>query len=153
MAGDGGRLMKGRWPGWAMLGMLVALALGGPASAAIIDGTYGAPCISPNTGDEGGMIVEVHAAATPPYVLFNLCEGWCYDPIRTVAHIEGQRIAFDIVDHMTDSAGRPLEPETTHYAGEFRRRALTISGSGAYSVAATTLRLDEKMRRCPKIRG
>lgn len=136
---------------WAALGAAGVLAFGRPASAVIIDGTYGAPCISPETGDEGGLIVEVHASATPPYVLFNLCEGWCYDPVRAVARIEGQHIRFDIVDRSTSSDGK-IREAVTHYTGEFRGRALRISGDGEGAISATTIRLGEKTRRCGAVR-
>lgn len=108
------------------------------------DGVYGVICVSSETGDIGGLKIEV-STRTKPQVTFLLCEGWCEarDVVTVPAALSGETIQFELP--------HPYErdrKEKVSFSGRFTRGGLVLrSGEKTFFADPKTLKQNARCRR------
>lgn len=78
--------------------------------------------LSPETGDLGGLEVEIRLDETGPYVLVVVCEGWCNTVYRSPLKPAGARFEFSFRELSCD-------PEGVQFEGPLVRFHIWRSGS------------------------
>lgn len=102
--------------------MVAGTAIAGPVSRS---GYFDSVSISAETGDEGGIRIQVNDGPSPT-VDFSLCEGACHDPIRFPAQIEGDRLSFLFVEPLFDAKGAKVSETRARVDGRFTARGLLL---------------------------
>jgi hypothetical protein len=81
--------MPGKWVALILVAAIV------PASAAIPEGTYSNVCMYPETGDLGGLQLEIKYSNGKPGVLLWICEGGCgWALITSELTTKGNQMSF-----------------------------------------------------------
>jgi hypothetical protein len=98
---------------------------------------------SPETGDLGGVEIEFHPQATPPYAIVVVCEGWCNQAHRAPVKLEGQTFSLSFDEPLFDMSGAIVAQD--HYR---------IDGRLAGDAVLVDLRLNSnnwhaKLKRIP----
>ena len=127
----------GRW-----VGILGAMALTGCAHAALAspEGVYSNVCLSPRTGDQGGLQVEVRAGGAGPVVRFSICEGGCWTEAAGSVSIVGDRIAFTTTEELFTAQRTLAESRVHHFAGRFVRGGLVLESADRQGWARVVLK-------------
>ncbi len=102
------------------------------AAAAGLEGTYSNVCLSPDTGDQGGVEVTLVSSSAGPSVIFKICEGGCWQPETHDVEIVGRRIAFTVTDTTFDNGGHAVETARHRFQGVFDARTLSLESPGYY---------------------
>ena len=101
-----------------------------PLIAAPLSGVYGNVEMSPDTGDLGGMEIEIHADGPDPYAEFVLCEGWCNGAASVPITVVGDTLTFDYIEQYTDLAGQPTDSRLSRISGRMTAEGLVLEGAG-----------------------
>jgi hypothetical protein len=101
------------------------LATGAWAANPSRSGYFDSVSVSPRTGDEGGIRIQVNDGPSPT-VDFALCEGACLDLVRFPAKIEGDRISFVYVEDGFDRDGKKVSETRARVDGRFVSRGLLL---------------------------
>ncbi len=117
----------------SLLGVLLGSgALAGAAVAAELGGTYSNVCVSPGTGDQGGVELTLLSAADGPSIIFKICEGGCWQPKTHDVELIGRAIAFTVTETTFDGEGRPAKTSSHRFRGAFGPRSLSLESPGYY---------------------
>ena len=102
-----------------------------PASAeSVAPGIYGDVRLSEESGDLGGMELELIGTGTDARVEFVLCEGWCNEVGKAPVRFTAEGFRFDYVQHYVNGDGSPAP-------------------SGRYDVEATPLATGLRVKVTP----
>ncbi len=105
------------------------LALAGCATAPLGPppvGSYTNVRESPETGDFDGVHLDILRLGDAPQVWFALCEGGCPDPEPIAARLEGDTLAFEVVEELTSNTG---ERSTLRYRVRVKARRTVFGPS------------------------
>lgn len=107
--------------------ILATCLLAGSALAASPSrsGYFDSVRVSPETGDEGGIRIQVNDGPSPT-VDFVLCEGSCHDYLRFPAKIEGDRLTFTYSEPLFDVKGVKSGETRAKVEGRFVSRGLLL---------------------------
>jgi hypothetical protein len=98
----------------AVLALTLATFAGGAEARQIAPGVYGNVSYSPESGDLGGIELQLTGVGEQARVEFVFCEGWC-----RVSHTEPVKVTdngfeFDYSEQYFDQNGRPAPPDRMH---------------------------------------
>jgi hypothetical protein len=116
--------------------------LASPASAKpIAPGVYGNVSYSPESGDLGGIELELLGTGGQARVEFVFCEGWCGPSHSQPVTLTDDGFSFDYVEEYVDEQGRPAPSQRMHVevrrAGSGLKVAVTPSATGAQATSMT----------------
>lgn len=115
--------MRYRHTALILAGCLLATSVW--AASASRSGYFDSVRISAQTGDEGGIRIQVNDGPSPT-VDFALCEGACHEPLRFPAKIDGDRISFLFVEPLLDLNGAKSGETRAKVEGRFVSRGLLL---------------------------
>ena len=127
-----------RWFG--ILGAVALTAWAYAAAAASLEGVYSNVCLSRETGDQGGLEVEVRTGGAGPMVRFSICEGGCWTEATGAVSIVGDRIAFTTTEELFTEQRTLAESRVHHFTGRFVRGGLVLESSDRQGWARTVLK-------------
>lgn len=104
----------------------VALSTAAQAAERPRSGVYSNVRISPQTGDAGGVEIELHADGPTPYLVFTVCQGGCWGGKTWPASVSKGQVAFHVTEEWADESGRIVDRPTLRYAARPRRGALIL---------------------------
>ena len=121
-------------------------ALAAPACAKpIAPGVYGNVSYSAESGDLGGIELQLIGAGDHARVEFVFCEGWCGPSHIAPVRVNDDGFAFDYSEQFVDQEGRPVAPEQMHVdvrrAGTGLLVTVTPDAAGAQAVSLKLKRL------------
>ena len=116
----------------ANLTAIVLLALAAPSAAPDRQATYSNVCLSPETGDQGGVELTLIVHAGTPSVILKTCEGGCWRQTTRDVKLTGRKIAFSATYQTFTAQGAVAETLTHRFTGAFRGRTLVLDSSGYY---------------------
>lgn len=92
-----------------------------------LSGVYSNISLHAETGDLGGVQMEVRADSTSGTVIFTRCEGGCYGGKTWPATIAGDTVTFSVTDDWFDQDGRLSDQTTTRYVARIRGEVLWLT--------------------------
>jgi len=111
---------------WGLVLPLAALASAACANP-MSPGVYGNVSYSAESGDLGGMELQLTGTGAGERVEFVFCEGWCSarhtEPITPTAH----GFAFDYAEQYVDEHGQPAQSRRMHVDVRRAGRGLEVS--------------------------
>ena len=111
---------------WGLVLPLAALASAACAKP-MSPGVYGNVSYSAESGDLGGMELQLTGTGAGERVEFVFCEGWCSashtEPITPTAH----GFAFDYAEQYVDEHGQPAQSRRMHVDVRRAGRGLEVS--------------------------
>lgn len=127
------------------LAPLAAFALLASAGAARAQptsalGVYSNVRLSPETGDLGGMELELRRGPDGAEVEFVLCEGWCNHAVHVPVTVVQGRFTFDYIEPLNDEGGRPIQPWVLHIAARLANGGVVLSSPTEEAFPPTRLR-------------
>jgi len=81
--------------------------------------------LSPETGDLGGLELELHPTELQPYALVVSCEGWCNLAHRVPLVIKGNRFSLAFSEALTQG-GKPAGEDRYRISGRLADSALLV---------------------------
>lgn len=106
-----------------------------------VSGVYSNISTSGETGDMGGVEMEVRALGPSPTVIFTRCEGGCYGGKTWPATISGDTISFSVTDDWFDENGGLSSQTTTRYQGRLQGDTLLLTSPDDPELGATLRRV------------
>jgi len=105
-----------------------ALLVSSPGRAnEALSGVFSDITMSAETGDLGGLEIELHAERPNPYALVVSCEGWCGLYHRVPLRLTGTRFSFAFSEQLVDSSGKPAGVDRYRIDGRLVGRMLVGS--------------------------
>jgi hypothetical protein len=125
----------------AALALPLALLASPGCAKPIAPGVYGNVSYSAESGDLGGIELELTQSGGQARVEFVFCEGWCSASHTEPVALTDDGFAFDYSEQYVDEAGRPVPPERMHVevrrAGKGLRVTVTPAAAGAQPISMT----------------
>lgn len=126
-----------------LAGLLVLmLAACATVSPPAFSGVFSNIQMHAETGDLGGVEMEVRPDGANAVVVFTRCEGGCYGGKTWPAAVDGDTITFSVVDDWFDEHGKLSEQTTTRYVGRLSGGVLSLTSPDAAEFGA-------RLRRVP----
>lgn len=100
--------------------------------AAILDGTYSNVCMNSETGDLGGVELQIAHIGDRSTVSLKTCEGGCWQqPTRAIV-MRGNQIVFSAADQGFDQSGKLVHTTVRRFTAIARGKGLVLE-SHTYS--------------------
>ena len=116
--------------GWRLAAsvFLAAFAMSAPAKVptSALSGIFGSVQMGPETGDLGGLEIELHPEAASPYALVVFCEGWCNQAHLVSLKVNGSRFSLAFSEPLVDEDGKPVAADQFRIDGQARGNSLLV---------------------------
>lgn len=115
----------GRLSAFAALGLLLTDTAVAQKRGAL-SGIFSNVQLSPETGDLGGLEIELHTDGPDPYALVVFCEGWCNQAYRVPVKLGGSSFSFSFTEQLVDASGAPVADDHYTVKGRLAGRSLRV---------------------------
>ena len=109
------------------IALAAAAVLVSPAQADPAAGLYSDVCLSPDTGDQGGVELRLVYNAGAPMVIFKTCEGGCWAQPTRAAALTGNTLSFIAANQAFDDKGVLADSQDHHFEVRFSGETATLT--------------------------
>jgi hypothetical protein len=113
---------------WRFTGSFFLAASAMPATAAAppsaLSGIFSDIQMNYETGDLGGLEIEIHPQERSPYALIVLCEGWCNQAYQVPIKINGRNFDLALSEPYFDKSGKLVGKDRYRVHGRLIGQAL-----------------------------
>jgi hypothetical protein len=123
-----------------LAGLAAVTAIAMPAQAAPPAGVYSNVCMSRETGDQGGVELQLTYRAGEPVIVFKTCEGGCWAQPTRVAKAAKDSVTFVATNQSFEANGALAESQDHHFKVRFSGPTATLESPDYAGYASVRLR-------------